>query len=163
MRTVMWNRICSGKIFDYYVGDDGSLFRRAKGNGVEQSVAVYLKGGHATVKVYGREYRVKNLVARFHIRGHRYGDYVECIDGNPLNCDVRNLRLYTHSEHGKRTGWKSSSQGVSVDGIQYRSIRQAAKSLYVSHQTLYDYMRGASGARSVLAGKRIILTEQQVR
>ena len=156
MKYVEWERCASGKIFDYYVGNDGSVFRRAKGNGSEQSVAVFLIRGHATVKLNGRERKVKNLVARHHMRGYRYGSYVECIDGDPLNCSVENLRIYTKSEHGKRTGHLSSSTPISVDGIAYRSIREAAKELYVSYQTLLDYM-GGSVKNSILAGKDVRL------
>ena len=116
VKGVEWERCASGKVFDYYVGDNGSFFRRAKGNKVEQPVAVYIKSGHATVKINRREQRVKNLVARHHMRGHRYGTYVECIDGNPLNCNVNNLRMYSKNEHGRRTGYLSRSTPVAVDG-----------------------------------------------
>jgi len=85
---------------------------------------------------------LKNLVAKHFVKGYRVGDFVECIDGNPFNCKVANLRIYTHSEHGKRTGWQSRSQAVVVGDVEYRSVREAAKALHVSYQTLLDYMGG---------------------
>jgi hypothetical protein len=157
-KNVMWQRISSSKIFDYYVGSNGEVWRRVRSTGANHKVAVYLKTGHASVKVNGREYTVKNLVARYHIRGHRYGDYVECVDGNPLNCKARNLRIYTKKEHGRRTGYlHGRAQQVNVDGAEYPSIRQAAKAMYCSYQTLLDYISGASKV-SVLAGRQVQLS-----
>ena len=108
----------------------------------EHYVQSYLKKGHATVKINNREHRLKNLVAEHFIECWSPGCPVECIDGNPLNCDKRNLRVYSKQEHGANTGWKSRSQAVIINGVEYRSIREGAKAVHASYQTILDYLSG---------------------
>lgn len=69
------------------------------------------------------------------------------LDGNQDNIHISNLYLYTKRQHGKNSGWKSRSRKVAIkekyqDPQTFRSVRQAAKYLYCSYQTLLDYLDG---------------------
>ena len=152
---LLWSRIGSGKMYEYAVCEDGSVVKCSRVHYSETEVKPYLRRGAVVVKVNGRELLLKNLVAQHFLKGYRNGMLVECIDSDPFNCCVGNLRTYTMQEHGQRTGWRSGrSQRVVADGVEYRSLRECAKSLYVSYQTLADYLDGAI-RHSVLDGMLI--------
>lgn len=154
-----WNyaRVCTGKVFYYSVCENGTVIKTSRKLYKESKVKPYLKRGHAVVKINGKEHTLKNLVASKFIESYRKGDYVEVIDGDPFNCHVRNLRLYSQAEHGRRTGYRSSSQPVIVNGVEYRSIRECAKALHVSYQTVLDYLSGDI-KHSVLQG--VVITRK---
>ena len=146
-------RIAEGKMYLYKAREDGTVMRTSKKRFVQSRVKPYLKRGMAAVKVNGRELVLKNLIARHFVEGWQEGAYVETADGDPLNCAASNLRLYTRSEHGRRTGGMNGrAVGVVVNGIRHRSIRRAALSLHVSYQTLLDHM---AGKRTVLRGVEV--------
>jgi len=140
---LFWSRINTKcKKYIYSVREDGKVLQCSKEDYSEKYVTVFLKKGHATVKIDKRECRLKNLVAEHFLQGWRSGLPVECIDGNPFHCDVKNLRVYSKKEHGVNTGWKSRSQAVIINGVKYRSIREGAKAIYTSYQTISDYLSG---------------------
>ena len=143
-----------GKNYSYKVREDGTVIKTSKKRFVESRAKPYLKRGRATVKMANKEITLKNLVAKHFVKGYRKGAYVETVDGDPFNCAASNLRLYTKSEHGKRSGYKSKAQKVVANGIEYRSVRQAAQALHVSYQTPLDYMAGRV-RRSVLRGVEV--------
>ncbi|MCL2531573.1 MAG: hypothetical protein FWE40_05400 [Oscillospiraceae bacterium] len=152
----------TGRVYIYTVREDGKAIKTSRKRYVESRVTPYLKRGHAVVKINGKEFTLKNLVAaKFH-KDYFAGAYVEVIDGNPFNCRVQNLRIYSQSEHGKRTGYRSGSQPVVVDGVKYRSVRAAAKALHCSYQTLLDYING-DAKHSVLAGVRVNCVDKKNR
>jgi hypothetical protein len=156
---LQWSRICSGIIYDYAVCEDGRVIKCSRVHSVESAVKPYLHRGAATVRVNGKMFTLKNLVARHFIRGYHAGAPVECIDGNPFNCRVKNLRVYTMREHGQRTGGRNSrARKVVANGVEYRSVRECAKALFVSYQTVLDYIDG-SVKRSVLQGVEIETSE----
>jgi len=148
------SRICVGKMHIYSVCEDNTVIKTSCKRFAESRVRPHLKRGQAVVKINGSEYTLKNLVARHFVPGYKPGDYVEVKNGNPFDCRARNLRLYTKSEHGRRTGYRSSSQKIIVKGAEYRSIREAAKALHVSYQTILDYL-GGNVKHSVLNGMDI--------
>ena len=140
---LFWSRINTKcKKFIYSVREDGKVLRTNRLNFHEEYVVPYLRKGHATVKINKREHRLKNLVAEHFLQGWSRGSPVECIDSNPFHCDVKNLRVYSRKEHGVNTGWKSRSQAVIINGVKYRSIREGAKAIYTSSQTICDYLSG---------------------
>jgi len=155
--AVLWSLVDSNKKYDYYVGNNGTCFRRDIVTLVEYPVPVYLKKGiFAIVWINKRVYTLKNLVAKHFMRGYCPGYTVKCIDGNPLNCREKNLHIYSQKENGEMYGWLGSSQKVSVDGIEYRSMRQAASANFVDRHTLQDYISGKY-QHSLLDGKDITL------
>ena len=151
--TINYSKITEGKLYLYGVLENGKIIKTFKKTYSETQVTPYLKRGHATVKIAHKEHRVKNLVAKAFIANYRPGDYAEVIDGDPFNCDIRNIRICSKSEHGKRTGHKSRAQPIVVNGTPYRSIRAASSAIHVSYQTLLDYMTGKS-KNSVLCGTK---------
>lgn len=108
----------------------------------------YLKSGYRTIKVRNKENRMSQLLARTFLKDWYPGCCVGYKDNDPTNLDIRNLYIYSMRTHGKKTGYKSKSMPVIVtrknpkETIKYRSVREAAKALYVSYQTLSDYLNG---------------------
>ena len=155
-RNTLWERVDTGLVYDYFVGENGLVFKRAHKTLVETLVTPYLKKGHATLKINGKEYTLKNLVAKHYLyRKWKPNTYVECVDGDPFNCCEDNLRLYSKSEHGKRTAPQIKAIPVVVNGVYYNSVRSAAKSLFVSYQTLLDYLAINKIKHSVLEGTSV--------
>lgn len=152
--ALLYSRICSGRRYSYSVCEDGTVLKTSRIHYVENKVTPYLKRGKATVKINQKEYTLKQLVARHFIKGYQEGDYVEVINGDPFDCAAWNLRIYTQSEHGQRTGHLSRSQKVVANGVEYRSVRACAKALFVSYQTVLDYLSG-NVKHSVLQGVSI--------
>ena len=139
--AINYSKITEGQVYYYGIFENGKVIKTLKSTYAETSVAVFLKRGNATVKIANKDHTVKKLVAKAFIANYRPGDYLEVIDGDPFNCHINNIRIYSKSEHGKRTGHKSSRcQAVRVNGEHYRSIRTAAKAINVSYQTLLDYI-----------------------
>lgn len=75
------------------------------------------------------------------------GDIILPIDGDETNLTIENLKKITKREMSANTGWMSRNNPVVVIDykkapVEYRSVRAAAKALYVSYQTLLDYLSG---------------------
>jgi len=155
-KTPQWARVCEGKTFIYYIGSDGSVIKISHKLKRQSNVKIFKRRGHATVKINGMDMRLKNLVAKHHMRGWFPGCYVECLNGNPDDCHCKNLRIYTRSEHGKRTCPRGRSLPVIVEGVRYESVLEASRALYVSDQTIWDYLNRKRN-RSILEGKSIKL------
>lgn len=150
-----------GKRFVYSVCETGEVIKTSHKALKESKVKPYLKRGRATITLNGKEYILKNLVASKFIKSYKKGDCVELIDGDPFNCHIRNLRIYSKSEHGKRNGHLATSKKIIVNGVEYRSIRECAKALHVSYQTLYDYLN-KKFKNSVLEGVEIQFVEDKL-
>ena len=148
------SRICEGKMFYYSVREDGAVIKTSKIRFKESRARPYIRRGMAAVKINNRDYTLKNLVAEHFIEEYKKGDYVEAADGDPFNCAVGNLRIYTQKEHGERTGFRSRSHKIIADGVEYRSVRECARALFVSYQTVLDFLGGKS-KKSVLQGVEI--------
>lgn len=143
-----------GKKFLYTASSSGRFLRMLKSTYKEESVAVYLRRGKAFVKINGKEYLAKRIVAKCFFPEFRESLSVVCKDGNELNLSLNNLRLISPYDLGKETGAKSKSQPIIFDGKRYGSVREAARCEYVSYQTILDYLNGKS-KNGVLAGHKI--------
>lgn len=148
--------ISSSRLYDYYVASNGSILKYLRSSYKESTIKGYLHRKRLTVKIQGKEYTVKNLVAKSFMPGYKKGMVVLNIDGNPWNNAVDNLELISQREYNRITGPMATSQRIEVftpDGKRkvYSSIRKAAKDMYVSYQTILDYMKG-SYRSSVLDG-----------
>lgn len=108
------------------------------------------------VKIGYKQFKMKNLVAREIFEDYIEGEHsVVLIDGNPRNCDCYNMRIYTKQELGELTGILAKrKQQTTVNGVVYPSVRQAAKDLYVSYQTVLDYVNKKS-KKSILENQKI--------
>lgn len=149
-----YSRICTGQNYTYSVCEDGRVIKTSRKHYAESHVAVWLKRGKAAVKINNKEYILKNLVAQHFITDYKKGDTVITIDGNPFNCNKRNLQVISKAEAGRQSGYLSMSKPVIADGIRYKSIRECAKAHYVSYQTLLDYINGKV-KHSILQGLNI--------
>lgn len=135
-------RICVGKIYSYSVCEDGTVIKTSRKHYRESTVKPYLKRGKATVKINGKEYVLKRLVAKYFM-GLKDEDNVIIKDNKPFNCHKNNLKIISKSDLGRQTGYKSGrAKPVVVDGIEYQSVRKCAKELHCSYQTLSDYLNG---------------------
>lgn len=149
-----------GKRADYCVYADGRVTRTWKKSMVEELVKVYLNKGKAKMKCGQKEFVLKHIVAAAFLPEYRTGAAVICIDRNELNCSVDNLCVVGKRQLGRLTGHKSKSHKVTVEDLntgevkKYRSVREAAKSLHCSYQTVLDYMNGKI-KKSCLCGYKI--------
>lgn len=136
-----WRLICETKRGSlYYLHTSGRVFVRYK-NGKERELKPYLHKGKAAVKIEGKIYYIKHLVAAEVFSNYKKGMPVIVNDGNQFNCDAYNISIYTKRELGKLTGGNSRNIKVIINGITYKSIRQASKVYFVSHQTISNKLK----------------------
>lgn len=153
-------QFCHGERADYCVYANGTITRTWKKSMVEEVVKAFMHKGRLTVKISGKHLPVKHVVAAAFIPSYRKGISVVCADGDETNCNVDNLCVISKRALGRITGWKAKAQRVAIhlpDGSHkaYRSVREAAKALNCSYQTLLDYMAG-NVKKSVLDGITVL-------
>lgn len=133
----------------YYVTTKGEAFSKDKLTKQITKLNPNVKRGKLRLCIHsiGNPY-LKHAVW-FAVTGHwpTRNENVIPIDGNELNCNIQNLKLIEKREVARITGPMSRSQAVVVQDKgrkpkEYSSIRKAAKALYVSYQTLLDYLTG---------------------
>jgi hypothetical protein len=137
-------------MFSYQVCDNGAVIKTSRKHYIESEVKPYFRRGNVWVKINGKEYLLKRLVAE-HFLGLEPDERVRIVDGNHFNCSVENLEVLHMTELGERTGHLARSRKVKINGVEYRSVRECAKALHCSYQTLLDYMNGKI-KHSVLQG-----------
>lgn len=127
----------------YYIHTSGVVCVRYK-NGKERKLEGFVKDDDLYVKIENKAVKVKSLVAREMCPKYNSQQYsVVLKDGNPKNCDWYNIEIFTKQELGKKTGiLAGKNKKVSINGKVYESVRVAAKELFVSYQTLLDYLSG---------------------
>jgi hypothetical protein len=92
-----------------------------------------------------KERMAKKVVANAFVDNPNNWTCVMQIDGNWKNVRADNLKWVSASQYGKMTGHLSKSKPVKVidkykNVKEYRSVRQCAKELGVSYQTILDYL-----------------------
>lgn len=140
-----------GKTYIYSIGDDGSIIKTSRKQYIETTVKLYLRRGKLMAKIANREYNVKHLVAAAFLPKYKNGMSVCHKDGNPSNCSADNLIVFGKHELGRVTGGESGRKPVICNGIEYFSVRECAKALHCSYQTLSDQLNGKV-KKSVLDG-----------
>ncbi len=141
--------ICENSKFYYYASSKGYISRVDKTTHRERIQTPYMHHNRLRVKVSSKDYNLAALIAKTFMRDYKDKCCVGYKDGNITNCSIDNLFLYSYSDHGRKTGYLSRSHPVIVhefkkEPVRYRSVREAAKALYCSYQTLLDYLKGAS-------------------
>ncbi len=130
----------------WYADTRGFILKKYKKSGITRLVKGYIKRGFRVVKINYKECRFARVIARTFMKNYQDDLLIGYKDGNKENCSLQNLYLYSRRQHGKKTGYLSNSVPVIVDDSkgrkEYRSVRCAAKHLYVSYQTLLDYLAG---------------------
>ena len=150
--NIIYKRLpMSGKVYIYSVGDNGSIIKTSRKQYIETTVKPYFKRGKLTVKIANKEYTVKHLVAAAFLDGYKKGMSVCHKDGNPNNCAADNLVIVGRQELGRLTGGDSGRKPVIYNGVEYYSIRECAKVLYCSRNTLLNHLAG-NVKNSVLDG-----------
>ena len=136
-----------GKRADYCIYGDGSVTRTWKVSMVEERVRPYMHKGKLMVKCGQQEFTVKHLVAWAFLENYEKGDCIICVDRDERNCAVENLCVMKSRQLGKLTGHLSRSCPVFVRNnesgqeVRYRSVREGAKALHCSYQTLFNYIK----------------------
>lgn len=156
--SLQHSRVYTGKRYIYSVCEDGTVVKFSQKKFTETNVRVYLKSGIATVSINGKNCSLKKLVAENFIKILQDDDCVEVIDKNPFNCSVENLRIINRRKLGQKYGHLSKSKKITVDGVAYKSVKAAAKELFVSSQTIFDYLNGKV-KNSILEGVHIEILE----
>lgn len=155
----------------YYASSNGYILSVNKKTYSEKKLKNYLKTKRKNppyvVKIDGREYLVKHLIAKAFLYGYKENNC--CVlhkDGNKKNCAVSNLIIVPKRQVARITGPMARSSAVTVyngqgERTNYSSIRKAATALNVSYQTLIDYIKGKY-SRSVLDGYVIKVLDNEV-
>lgn len=148
----------------WYIHTSGTVAVKYK-YGKEKQLKPFINKKDLRVKIAGRDYKVKNLVAAAVYQNYKKGMSVICKDRNQANCDYNNLFVISNRQLGRMTGHMSKSKKVVIvmsDGSFefYRSVREVAKALYVSYQTVLNYI-GGNVVNSVLSGYIIKFTENK--
>lgn len=160
---------------DWYVTDRGRVIAipsglREKERGAAMRRAPFCRpkarktkekpGRVMVVRVGSKRYVLKRLVLRSFV-GIDVGETwrIQHRDGNPENCALNNLILYSREEAerlGLGSRWKIEVEFNDGRTVIYRSLAECSKALYCDRSTLYDYLHGrvkdscvASKARSV--------------
>ena len=153
----------------YYCSTKGDVYTIDRFSGKKFKLHPNIKDGKPRISIHGTKDPYLKHCVWYVATGHwpTLDENVVPIDGNELNCNITNLKIVDKREVAKVTGPMSQSQVVVVqeykkEPIEYRSVRQAAKALYVSYQTLLDYLKGKY-KNSVLKkyGRRIYLKERR--
>jgi hypothetical protein len=139
--------ITESKKFRWYVSSIGTFFRYCPGINKWQQIYGYTKNDTMVIKIKCKEYIKSRVVAKHFIKGYNAWQCVGFKDKNNQNIQAENLYMYSMKVHGKRTGWKSRSKEVIIkefkqEPVIFRSVREAAKYLFCSYQTLLDYLTG---------------------
>ena len=145
----------AGKI--YYARSDGTFFVKYKsGKTRELKCYPYLKKKKKfrdavilRVKIGCRDYDAKNVIAKAFLNVNP-GDTVVCIDKDPTNIAVDNLKVFKKSTYAKLTGALSRRKKVALCDENgniintFPSARRAGKELGCSYQTICDICNNKS-------------------
>lgn len=134
---------------DYWVSDQGRVFRRWKSKdteitGYRRTRKKSSNGKQIYVKFYGKEKTLKNIIWETFRGPIPEGMMVVHKNGAATMNDLYNLELITQKESGQRYGHMSKRRKIINlnTGKIYRGTRDAAAKLYISRQTVSDYCNG---------------------
>lgn len=135
--------------FLWYVRSDGVVERITKST-KKKVIQTSWPDSKGTMKVkINKDVHLAALVIKSFTRTKPGSFIIRYKDGDKTNCALKNLIVISDKKLGHLTGYKAKSMKVSVkkkysreEPVIYRSIRQAAKALHVSNQTLSMYLRG---------------------
>ena len=92
------------KNYRYYVYSEGFVMKVNKITKAETRVIPRIDRYHAFVSINATPHALRNLVARHFHPNYYFGCLVETIDGDPTNCCVGNLRVYSKKEQNRKPG-----------------------------------------------------------
>lgn len=152
--------------YSYYIQNDGKVYRIYSkhydpNKGFPKNKRIYVKGtlsvdGHLKIKLgASKSYLVKNLVAKYFIRGFDPDKHVVYLkDSNPKNCSINNILIVDRTKHCKYVAKKYSTRAIKVritnqNGIckTYNSLTAAAKDIPINYWTFRQYIKGKCNSR----------------
>lgn len=134
-----WHLIKESKEGDLYYLHTSGLVAVRYTNGSEKILKADIINGDKCIKILGRTYKLKYLVAKelyanFNPQIHK----ITFKDKNPLNCNCYNLLVEGFAiRKQKRLKGK-----IKVNGTEYESYTEAAEVLNCSVRTLTRYLKG---------------------
>ncbi len=101
----------------YYVNSTGIIFKINK-TSLSYNDKIYLnpyvKHNNLAIKIHGKEYLLKTLIAMKFSKEYYPGVCIGFKDKNFRNCNIENLYFYSMKEHGINTGYLSKSKQVLI-------------------------------------------------
>lgn len=153
--NLLYQLIGENKVYLYYAVNDGTVIRKHKLTKIITPCCMYLRKAtgkrvypYMMVKYCNRDTQLSTLIAKSFVRGFdSKKQFIDFKDGNCRNCSVDNLVIKSRSNIpslSKATQMQSKPVVVIKDGqkIIYKSIRAAARHMYISYQTIIDYLKG---------------------
>lgn len=103
-------------------------------------------GAMMVIDIGNRHWPLKALVVNCFTKHEVAEPYrIQHKDGNPANCSLNNLILYT-AEEAREAGlmrkWKIEARMKDGTTVIFKTLGQCAKELYCDRSTLYDYLHG---------------------
>jgi hypothetical protein len=152
-------RLQAGERYLYSVRSDGQVLRTNKKNYAETVVKPYSCNGKRVVAIRRKKYNVDALVAKNFLADYKPQCIIQHLNGDEWDCDKDNLRIISRADFNARATLKSATEGkhlrpLIIDGVYYPSVRAAARGVYVTLQTLKNYLAGRHKCRC-LAGMDI--------
>ena len=110
------------ELFDYR---DGQLYWKEKRYSpidLSKPAGFIGKSGYRTIRIEGKDYRAHRLVWKYHY-GKDPKEFIDHIDGNKSNNNIKNLRESTTQQNGFNRGPQKNNKlgikGVSKNGNKY--------------------------------------------
>lgn len=135
-------RICDGKTCTYYASRNGEFFVKYANGTIRQIKKFkdpYLD--YALVTINKRNYRAKNLIAKYFIKEFKKNDVVIQKNGDIFDCRVENLKVVPRKAHSKRKCGlgRAKKVGLYQNGKLVKtwdSTRRCAKDLFCCYRTI---------------------------
>lgn len=132
----------------YYISSDAKVFTVKKKGKTKTFLKQKLDHrGHLSVCLNRKIYSVKNLLAKYFIKGWHPGCIVVLKDGDEFNLSLTNIQIYSRSEWSRilQNNRVCQPVGLYENGKlkkRYPSISDAAKDLYVDSKSLCRILQG---------------------
>ena len=174
----LYTLIGSNSSTDYYLSDRGQVFglpigldEKARAEAIKTAVPkqLRLKSGSEPIACFDirnerfhKEIIIKIAVIETFTRYRvNYSTQVQHKNGNPLDCSINNLVLYTEEEAKKfRHGKKIILHFKNGKVEKFNNATSAAKTLYVDRKTLTSYLTGKTQSSCIEDQVEKIETEE---
>lgn len=140
----------SEKKYLYYITNYGRVYSVDKRNGEKKDRPKSINNrGDAAVRANGKTYIVKNLVAKYFVKGWQEGCVVRTKDGNKENLFYKNLEIEAFKDHAKKMQNDRVQIPVKVYKRkklvgEFKSIKEAAKFVGVDRSHLSKIIKGVN-------------------
>lgn len=158
----IYNLVEETDTFLWYVSSYGYVFRINKKTNDKMIIAPYIHNDNLCVKIKGKCFLMKRLVAKYFYRNFDDNMCVVLKDGNQSNCKISNIKIVKKNYNCKEYSWRARSIPIvyeeNGEKKVFKNITRLAKYLYVDPTTIKNYVYGkVNREKSILAGKKIYL------